>query len=126
AFGMGTIYNKVVAARITTGPVATLGHRFYVETKYAAAVAAPTTMAPDPTRTHRPENREQTVHPLYANVYVADKFEGLIIVGVATMIDGNPKNNFLERALTFNPGGILTGARTITIVGTYAYIGCDA
>ena len=31
-------------------------------TKYATAVAAPTTIAPDPTRTHQPENHEQTVH----------------------------------------------------------------
>lgn len=126
AFDIAMIDNKAFAERITTAPVSPLGQRFYVETKYAAAVAAPTTMAPDPTRTHRPENREQTVHPLYANVYVADKFEGLVIVGVATMIDGNPKNNFLKRELTFNPNEVLTGARTITIVGTYAYIGCDA
>jgi hypothetical protein len=42
------------------------------------------------------------------------------------MIDGNPSNNFLKRELTFNPDGILTGARAVTIVGNYAYIGCDA
>jgi hypothetical protein len=42
------------------------------------------------------------------------------------MIDGNPTNNFLKRDLTFNPNGILTGARGVTIVGTYAYVSCDA
>ena len=43
-----------------------------------------------------------------------------------TLLDGNPLNNFLGRELTFNPDGILNGARAITIVGTYAYISCDA
>ena len=28
--------------------------------------------------------------------------------------------------MTFNPDGILNGAKAITIVGTYAYICCDA
>ncbi len=32
---------------------------------YATAVAAPTTIAPDPTRTQPPENREATVHAMY-------------------------------------------------------------
>jgi hypothetical protein len=45
--------------------------------------------------------------------------------GVLTLLDGNPSNNFLKRAATFNPGGILHGARRITIAGTYAYILCD-
>ncbi len=126
AFDVAFIDDKAFAERITTAPVSPLGQRFYVPTRYAAAVAAPTTMAPDPTRTHAPENREGTVHPLYAYVYVADRYEGLILVGVATMIDGNPKNNFLKRALTFNPDGLLAGARGVTIVGTYAYVCCDA
>ena len=39
-----------------------LGQRFFVRTSYATAVAAPTTIAPDPTRTHQPENHEQPVH----------------------------------------------------------------
>src|SRR5256884_1417784 len=47
------------------------------------------------------------------------------IAGVSTLLDGNPSNNFLKRALTFNPGGILTGARRITIAGTYAYVLTD-
>jgi Uncharacterized conserved protein len=38
------------------------------------------------------------------------------------LLDGNPANNFLQRALAFNPGGILTGARRITIAGNYAYV----
>ena len=125
-FDAAFIDHKGFSERITTAPVSPLGQRFHVETKYATAVAAPTTMAPDPTRTHKPENKEGSVHPLYAYVYVADKYEGLILVQVATMIDGNPLNNFLKRELTFNPDGLLTGATNVTIVGTYAYICCDA
>ena len=86
-------------------------------------------------RTHKAENEEQTIHPLYAYLYVADKYEGLVVIGdpdpksktpgVSTLLDGDPRNNFLKRALAFNPGGILDGARRITIAGTYAYILCD-
>jgi hypothetical protein len=57
---------------------------------------------------------------------VTDREEGLILVGAGTLLDGNPQNNFLERALTFNPDGLLCGAESITIVGTYAYICCEA
>src|SRR5205814_1253516 len=99
---------------------------FFVRSSYATAVAAPTTIAPDPTRTHSPENREQPVHALYGYISVTDRDEGLILVPAGTLLDGNPLNNFLGRELTFNPDGILRGARGITIVGTYAYISCDA
>ncbi len=125
-FDIATIDNKGFSERIVTAPVSPLGQRFYVRTKYATAVAAPTTIAPDPTRSHLPQNREATVHPLYAYLYVADKVEGLILVGAGTLLDGDPTNNFLERAVTFNPDGILCGARNITIAGACAYVCCDA
>ncbi len=125
-FDIAFIDDKGFSQRITTAPVSPLGQKFYVPTKYATFVASPTTLAPDPTRTHKPENDEQKVHPLYANIYVTDKYEGLISVGIATTIDGNPSNNFLKREVTFNPGGVLNGARHIAIVGVYAYISCDA
>jgi hypothetical protein len=67
-------------------------------------------------------NEEQPIHPLYAYLYVVDKFEGLILVNAATLLDGDPRNNFLSRALTYNPDGALTGAGNITIAGNYAYI----
>jgi hypothetical protein len=125
AFDVAFTDDKAFSERIVTAPVSPLGQKFYVPTKYAMAVAAPTTMAPDPTRNHAPENKEPTIHAMYGYVYVADKCEGLILVGVATMIDGNPTNNFLKRDLTFNPDGILNGARNVTIVGTYAYVSCE-
>jgi hypothetical protein len=125
-FDIAFIDNKAFAERFTTAPVSPIGQRLYVPTKYATAVAAPTTIAPDPTRTRRPENREPEVHPMYAYIYVTDRHEGLVIVGVGTLLDGNPTNNFIKRDAVFNPDGILCGATNLAIVGTYAYICCDA
>jgi hypothetical protein len=48
------------------------------------------------------------------------------MIGAGTLLDGNPLNNFLERTNTYNPDGLLNGAVNLTIVGTYAYICCDA
>jgi hypothetical protein len=125
-FDIATIDNKGFSERITTAPVSPFGQRFYVRTKFAAAVASPATTAPDPTRTHDPANKEPSIAAMYAYLYIADKYEGLVTVQVGTLLDGNPLNNFLERECTFNPNNVLCGARAITIVGTYAYISCDA
>jgi len=134
-FDIANIDNKDISQRMVTAPVSPLGQRFYVPTRYAMAVATPTTLGVDPLRTHRKENEEQPVHLMYGFLYVADKYEGLVIVGspdlkstspgVGTLLDGNPANNFLTRALAFNPGGLLNGARRIAIAGTYAYVLCD-
>lgn len=131
-YDIANIDNKGFSERITTAPVSPFGQRFYVKTKFATAVASPATTAVDPTRAHRPENQEaqnrddhQPIHSLYGYLYVTDKYEGLILVGAATLLDGNPSNNFLKRALTFNPSGALNGASNITIAGTHAYITCD-
>jgi hypothetical protein len=120
------IDHKGFSERIATAPVSPLGQQFFVPTKYCTSLAAPTTIAPDPTRKHFDANHEQTVHAIYGNIYATDKYEGLIIVGAATLLDGNPLNNFLKRELTYNPDDLLTGAKAITIAGTYAYICSDA
>jgi hypothetical protein len=125
-FDIAFIDNKAFSERITTAPVSPAGQQFYVKTKYAAAIAAPCTPAPDPTRQQSPDNEEPKVHALYGYLYVADRCEGLILIGAGTTIDGNPLNNFLKREVTFNPQGLLTGANAITIVGDYAYVCCDA
>lgn len=139
-YDVAQIDQKGFSERITTAPVSPLGQKFYVKTKYATAVAAPTTLAVDPARwrlstdgqmiapeqvsasTDKLLNEEQPIHPLYAYLYVVDKYEGLILVNAATLLDGDPLNNFLKRALTFNPAGALTEATNITIAGTYAYV----
>jgi hypothetical protein len=125
-FDIAFIDDKAFAERITTAPVSPVGQKFYLPTRYATFVAAPTTVAVDPTRTHMAANKEQPIHPLFGYLYICDKYEGLILTGAASTIDGNPVNNFLKRELCFNPGGILAGAKHVQIVGHYAYVSCDA
>lgn len=131
-YDVANVDQKGFSERITTAPFSPLGQRFYVKTRYATAVASPSTLAVDPTRRHLPENEEaiyrddrQPIHPMYGYLYVTDKYEGLILVGAATLLDGDPRNNFLKRALAYNPNGLLNGAGNITIAGTRAYITCD-
>ncbi len=125
-YDVANIDNKAFSERILTAPFSPVGQRLFVKTADAAYVAAPTTIAPDPTRTHKPENDEPTISSIYAYIYVADRQEGLILVNVGTLLDGNPTNNFIERELTFNPNGILRGAEFVNIVGNYAYVCCEA
>jgi len=47
-------------------------------------------------------------------------------VDVDALADGEPRNNFLTRALTWNPNGALTGARHATLAGNFAYIATPA
>jgi hypothetical protein len=125
-FDIAFIDDKAFAERITTAPVSPVGQKFYLDTKHANWIAAPTTVAVDPTRKMNPGNKEQPIHPLFGYLYIADKYEGLILIGAATTIDGNPVNNFLKREVEFNPDGLLYDARHVQIVGHYAYVSCAA
>ncbi len=49
-YDVAQIDQKGFSERITTAPVSRFGQRFWVKTKYATAVAAPTTLAVDPAR----------------------------------------------------------------------------
>jgi hypothetical protein len=118
--------HKGFSERMSTAPVSPFGQKFFVRTRFATSVAAPTTIAPDPTRKHFPENQESPVHLMYAFIYVTDKYEGLVMVGAGTLLDGDPLNNFLKKDIVFNPDNILAGADSITFHGTHAHIGCDA
>jgi hypothetical protein len=126
AFDIAFIDDKAFSERISTAPVSPKGQKFHVPTRYATWVAAPSLPAVDPTRARFPENHEGPIHPLYGYVYATDKYEGLILIGIATTVNGNPLDNFLKRELTFNPDGCLSGARFVQIVGNYAYVCCDA
>ena len=66
------------------------------------------------------------MHELYKYAYVTDRDEGVILVDVMPLADGDPRNNFLERALTWNPGGQLGGAKHIELAGSLGFISCDA
>jgi hypothetical protein len=118
--------NKGVSQRLITAPFSPLGHDTHVATKDATCMALPTNQPIHPARNTgekmRVQNMEQPFHPLYNYAYITDSKEGLILVDVNTLADGEPRNNFLKRALTWNPGGVLDGARHITIGGYYLYI----
>ncbi len=115
-FDIAFIDDKGFSERFSTAPVSQLGQQFYVNTKYATYACAPATTAPDPTRRHYVENHEGSVAGIYGSIFVCDKYEGVILVGAGTLLDGDPLNNFLKRDLTFNPKGLLCGARYITFV----------
>ncbi|HEX8340554.1 MAG TPA: hypothetical protein VF624_06555 [Tepidisphaeraceae bacterium] len=135
AFDIANIGNKAFSERIVTAPVSPLGQKLFVKTRYATSVCSPSTMALDPTRPKLPENQEQSVALLYGFIYVTDKYEGLVVVGnrpgnkngvgVSTLLDGDPQNNFIDKALSFNPGGALDGARWMRLHGNLAYVCTD-
>lgn len=124
-YDVAQVDHKGFSERITTAPVSPLGQRFYVKSKDCVAVASPTTLGVDPARTHDPMNQEQPIHLLYAFLYMADREEGLILVNAATLLDGDPTNNFLKRAVTFNPEGKLKDATNLVVAGTRVYYTTD-
>jgi hypothetical protein len=70
-------------------------------------------------------NQEQPFAPIYDYAFITDAVEGLIATNANTLQDGEPRNNFLTRAMTWNEGGILNGARHLTIAGNTFYIAAD-
>ena len=123
-FDVANVDQKGFSERISTAPVSPLGQRTYVRTKYATSVTLPSTLGVDPLRSHQPENEEQPVSPIYAWVFVTDREEGLVMVTVGTLLDGNPDNNFFnnEKIIRFNPDGKLTGAVHSFMAGTNLYV----
>lgn len=128
-YDVANIDNKGYSQRITTSPVSPAGQNTHVDTKFATAVALPTNMPIDTNREKvvaNKDNEELPLHPLYSYAYITDREEGLIVVDVMCLSDGDPTNNFFKRAATFNPDGHLAGAMNIAIAGNYAYILCRA
>jgi len=122
-YDVAQIDHKGFSERMVSAPFSPLGQKLYVGTKDATSVALPTTMTIDPARKVAPENQEQPVHPIYDYAYVTDREEGLVIVGpLHTLLDGDPRNNFVRRAAAFNEGGALTGATAMTLAGTVGYV----
>jgi hypothetical protein len=144
-YDIASIGNKGISERIITAPFSPLGHNTRVPSRNATCMALATNqpIAPDrnekmaqtartnpdgTTTTLLEENQEQPFHPIYKYAVVTDAEEGLYLVDVVTLADGEPRNNFLGRAQlagggnAWNPDGVLTGARHVTLAGTYAYI----
>jgi hypothetical protein len=130
-YDIASIGNKGVSERIVTAPFSPIGHDTRVGTKNATCLALPTNQPisigrNESIRRDHPENLEQAFHPLYRYAVVTDSEEGLILVDVETLADREPRNNFLKRALTWSAGGVLDGARHVTLGGHYAYIAASA
>jgi hypothetical protein len=125
-YDAAAIANKGVSQKLITAPFSPLGQDLTVASRAASCVALPTTQPIAPARNQgdkmRKVNLEQPFHPLYNYAYLLDAREGLILVDVNTLVDGEPRNNRLKRALTWNPDHVLDGARHLTIGGYYVYI----
>lgn len=129
-YDVASIGNKGISERILTSPTSPLGDDTRIPSPDATCVALPTNQPIDPPRDRgylmRVINEEQPFHPIYNYALITDSKQGLILTNVDTLADGNPLNNHLRRALTWNPGGILDGARHLTIGGYYVYVACNA
>ena len=129
-YDVASIANKGVSQRIITAPFSPLGQDTHVKTRDASCVLLPANQPIHPVRNEgelmRDTNKEQPTHPIYNYALVTDRQEGLILVDVNTLSDGEFRNNNLQRALTFNDGNVLDGARHLALAGHYAYIVADA
>ncbi len=125
-YDVAQVANKNFSERFVTAPFSTLGHDTHVATRDASCVALPTNqpIRPELNRIEdqRKANLEQVMHPIYSYAAITDREEGLILVDVETMGDFEPRNNFLTRALTWNPDGILDGALHAHFAGSLLYV----
>jgi hypothetical protein len=133
-YDVASIANKGVSERILTGPFSPLGHKTRVKTTNATCMALPTNQPIAPARNTeqmRAINQEQPFLPIYNYAAITDSVEGLILVDVNTLADGEFRNNRLRRKVyadgstAWNPDGVLSGARHIVLAGEIAYITAD-
>ena len=156
-YDVASIANKGVSERILTAPFSAAGHDTHVKTANATCMALATNQPVRPDRnkamaqtpvsdaegnpvfnadgspmTLLQVNQEQPMRPIYDYAVITDAVEGLVLVNVETMADGEFRNNKLDRArfndgsTAWNPDGVLTGARHVTLAGDIAYIAADA
>ncbi|WP_128891014.1 hypothetical protein [Erythrobacter sp. HKB08] len=133
-YDVASIGNKGVSERIITAPFSSMGHDTHVDTENATCMALPTNQPINPlrnTQAMREANQEQPFLPIYNYAVVTDAVEGLILVNINTMADGEFRNNKLSRlefadgSDAWNEGGVLTGASHIHLAGEIAYITSD-
>ncbi|MBU6164766.1 MAG: hypothetical protein KGQ52_01395 [Alphaproteobacteria bacterium] len=147
AYDIANLSNKGVSERIVKSPFSGLGHDAQVKTANATCMAIATNQPISVPRNDRivgeqaaraagkpladplaGYNQEQKMHEIYRYAVVTDAVEGLVLVNVDTLTDGEPRNNFLKRAVlaggksAWNPDGVLNGARHITLAGHIAYV----
>ncbi|WP_113955917.1 hypothetical protein [Arenicella xantha] len=129
-YDAANVSNKGYSLRFVTAPFSKLGHDTQVESDNVTCMALPTNQNIAPERNQgelmRVDNQEQPFHPIYNYAVVTDSVKGLMLVDVNTLVDGEFRNNFLKANLTWNPDGILDGARHVVLGGYYAYVIADA
>ncbi len=129
-YDVASIANKGVSQKIISSPASPIGQNTTIKSTNATCLSMLTTQPVAPARNEgelmRDVNEEKPFHPLYNYVVITDSVEGIILTDIGTLSDGEPRNNFLERAITWNGGGVLDGARDIEVGGHYAYIVADA
>ncbi|HTY69562.1 MAG TPA: hypothetical protein VMH36_23095 [Alphaproteobacteria bacterium] len=138
-YDVASVANKGFSERIVTAPFSPLGHDTHIASRNATCVVLPTDQPINPLRNvgqnqtmspgeelMRKDNEEQPMHPIYRYAYITDAEEGLILTDATTLQNGEPRDNFLTRALTWNEGGILKGARHVAIAGTRFFVSADA
>ena len=115
-YDVASIANKGVSQRIITAPFSPLGQDTHVASRNATCVALPTNQPIHPAaQPGRADARREPGAAVPSDLQlraVTDAEEGLILVDVNTLADGEPRNNFLKRALTWNPDGVLTARVT--------------
>jgi hypothetical protein len=147
AYDIANLSNKGVSERIVKSPFSALGHDAQVKTANATCMALATNQPISVPRNDVMQdqqharaqgkpladplagwNQEQKLHEIYRYAVVTDAQEGLVLVNIDTLTDGEPRNNFLKRSSfegggdRWNPDGVLTGARHVTLAGHIAYI----
>ena len=97
SFDVANIDNKGFSERMVTAPVSPLGQRFYVKTKYATAVASPSTQASGSAAHAKCRKRRTENSPDLRFLYVADKYEGLVVVGDPDLKEKKPGRGHAAR-----------------------------
>ncbi len=133
-YDVASIANKGVSERIITAPFSSMGHDTHVKSVNATCMALATNQPINPlrnTKAMQEANQEQPFLPIYNYAVISDSEEGMILVNVNTMADGEFRNNKLERftfangQTAWNENGVLTGARHVTLAGEVAYFSTD-
>jgi LVIVD repeat len=131
AYDVASIANKGFSEPIVSAPFSKLGQDMHVSTENATCMALPTMQnisvkRNDTNRQDVPDNQEQAFHPIYRYAVITDSVEGLVLVDVDTLADGEFRNNFFKRAVTWNENHVLDGAQHVTLAGNIAYITAKA
>ncbi len=124
-YDVASIANKGFSNPVVSAPFSPLGQNARIKSTNATCMAIATDQPINPLRNTaemRDLNQEQPFHPIYNYAVITDAEEGLILTDITTFADGEFRNNFLKRAVTWNPDGVLNGARHVTLAGHFAYV----